>query len=419
MPTDSLKKKNIESNKSTQKGLFNNKYSVAIITVFSIIVICIIGSPVIILFLLILTLIVCIHEFGHFITAKKFEVDVEEFSIGMGPLVVKKDYKGTQYSIRALPIGGYVKMLGEGEASDKIGSFSKLKPWKRFIIIYAGVVMNFVLVAIIFTIFGFKSNFTYFGVSLDENYKFPIGDSGVVKQGISGVEDNSPAKQAGIKSLDIINKANGQDYKTIDDYRKIIGDNVEKNIPFEITSYLGGGTKTVSLTPRDRTKSNLSDTQTNTGIVQGVTFSRVEFHGWSKPFAGILQTINATHNYVSTIGTIINVAITRKDSSIIVNSVSSPVGTYAVTQKVLNLEGFWGILSLTAFISLAIGLMNAFPFPALDGWHGFFIIIEMITGKRINEKLYNAITIGGFVLLLALGILISIKDVLNFSTLFG
>ena len=396
-----------------------NRYFLPIIILLVIIFVSIFVSPVIILFLLILTIIVCIHEFGHFITAKKFGVNVQEFSIGMGPLVIKKNIKETQYSIRALPIGGYVKMLGEGESSNEAGSFSKLKPWKRFIIIYAGVVMNFVLVALIFTLYGLKSNFTYFGVSLDEKYTFPIADSGVVKQGVAGVQEGSPAQRGGLKALDIINKANNQDYKSLKEYSGLIGDNVHKEIPFEITSYLGGVTKTINLTPRDRIKDNLSDNQTNTGIVRGVPFVRAQFHGIEKPFAGILQTINATHNYAATIGLIVGTAFQNHDISIVSNSLSSPVGTYAVTQKVLNLDGFWGVLSLTAFISLAIGIMNAIPFPALDGWHGFFIIIEIFTKRKMNEKLYNAITIGGFVILLALGILISIKDVLNFSTLFG
>jgi regulator of sigma E protease len=382
------------------------------------------NALLILLFLFILTFIVCVHEFGHFIMAKKFGVQVDEFSIGMGPLVFKKMWHGTQYSIRALPMGGYVKMLGEGESSDLPGSYSNLRKWKKIIIIYAGVIMNFITAMVIFTILAIKNDGTFLGAVLDPSnplepsYSYPFGDTKVYKQGVQGVQDDSPAQKAGLKSLDVITKVNGVDYKSLPEYSKLIGDNIGKTVPFEITTYLSGDTRTVYIEPRDKEKDHLSNAQTNTGIVRGLPFIIAKFDGVSRPFAGVLQTINTTHNYVNTLIKIVELAVKEKDSSIVVNSVTGPVGTFAVTKRILDLNGFWGVLNLSAVLSLVIGIMNALPFPALDGWHGVFIIAEFITKKKVNEKLYNAITLGGFVLLSAVGILITFKDILNFNKFF-
>jgi len=368
------------------------------------------------LFLIILTLIVSIHEFGHFIMAKRFGVSVEEFSIGMGPLVAKKMWRGTQYSLRALPIGGYVKMLGEGESSNKSGSFSQAKAWKRLIIIYAGVVMNFVLVAFIFSILAIKNDGVFFGTSfVDPNYTYPIADSGYVKLAVAAVEENSPAQQVGLKSGDILNKINNIDYNGIPEFSKILEENPGKTVPIEVVAYLGGDTRTVNVEIRVVPKG-----QSRTGInISGAPFSRIEYKGFAKPFAGILQTINTSHNYLGSLGFIFGESIKQKNPQIAADALSSPVGIYAVTRRVLDLNGFWGVLTIIAILSLAIGIMNAVPFPALDGWHGLFIIIEIITRKKFNERIYNIVTSVGFVVLLLLGFLIIIKDLLNFKQLFG
>jgi regulator of sigma E protease len=380
--------------------------------------------PLVLLFLLILTFIVCVHEFGHFIMAKKFGVQVDEFSIGMGPLLYKRMWHGTQYSIRALPMGGYVKMLGEGESSNLPGSYSSIRKLKKLVVIYAGVLMNFITTMVIFTILALKNDGTFLGAVLDpENplepsYSYPFGDTKMYKQGVQGVQEDSPAQKAGLKSLDVITKVNGVDYKSLPEYSQLIAQNIGKETAFQITTYLSGDTRTVNLTPRDKVKDNLSDKQTNTGIVRGLPFIMAKFDGLSRPFAGILQTVNATHNYFNTLIKIVDLAIKEKDSSIVVNSVTGPVGTFAVTKRILDLNGFWGVLNLAAVLSLVIGIMNALPFPALDGWHGVFIISEFITKKKVNEKLYNAITLGGFMLLSAVGILITFKDILNFNKFF-
>ncbi|MEI7603448.1 MAG: M50 family metallopeptidase [bacterium] len=392
----------------------------AIKNIFEVLMGIITSLPLILLFLLILTAIVCIHELGHFLAAKKFGVKVEEFSIGMGPLLYKWGKGETQYSIRAFPIGGYVKMLGEGESNDNPRSYSIAKPWKRLIIIFAGVFMNFVLVAVIFTGLAIASGGTFIGGRFNPNYNYPFGDNKSSKIGVGSLEEGSPAQKAGLKSLDVIIKVNDIDYNGVAEYKSIIDKNLGKEIKLEVAPYLGGVKKNVNVIPR--TKEELKEGQGPIGfyILGGdASFIRAQFDGFSFPFAGVLQTYNATDNYVNTLGTIFKQAFDKKDIQPLADSVSSPVGTYAVTKKVIDLNGFAGLMTITALISLAIGFMNAIPFPALDGWHGLFIIFEMIFKKRPNEKLYNTITFLGFVLLLALGIIIMIKDVLNYNKLFG
>lgn len=373
----------------------------------------------ILLFLFIITFIVTIHEFGHYKMAKKFGVQVDEFSVGMGPLVYKKIYKGTQYSIRAFPVGGYVKMLGESESSEKKGSYTTLKPWKKLIIIFAGVVMNIFLAVIVYTILAITSAGTFFGILINDNYTYPIADSHLKKIAVSTVEEDSPAKSAGLKSFDVINKVNNVDYKDYDEFKKVVSENTEKEIPLEIASYLGGPKTTVLVTPRDREKHNLSDKQGAIGFsLVPVYFSRADFNGASLPLAGALFAIDTSSHYFDTLGTIFHAAIEKKDATIVTDSFSSPVGTYAATKKVLDLNGIYGVLTIVALLSLTIAIMNAVPFPSLDGWHGLFIIIEMITKRKVPERLYNIVTLTGFVLLLALGVFITLKDIININQLF-
>jgi regulator of sigma E protease len=373
----------------------------------------------IILFLFIITFIVCLHELGHYLVAKSFGVFIEEYSIGMGPLVYKKVIKGTQYSIRALPIGGYVKMLGEGESKDQIGSYSKLKAWKRLLIIYAGVLMNFLITVVFLSILSISSAGNFFALIFNPDYKYPIADNRSIKIAVSSVEQDSPAQKAGLKEFDVINKVDNVDYNTAEEFRSLVNANLEKPIPLEIYSFLGGPSKTVSVTPRDKEIHKLSDEQGPIGfhLVQ-VPIIRVQYNGWQRPFAGLFQTINGAHHYMDTVGTIIGAAFQRGDITIVSDSLNSPMSTYAATKKFVDVNGIWGVLTIVALLSLAIGIMNALPFPSLDGWHGLFIIIEMITGKKVKESIYNTITLIGFVLLLTLGVLIVIKDITIFDKLF-
>lgn len=371
----------------------------------------------ILLFLFILTLIVVVHEFGHFITAKKFGVTVDEFSIGMGPLVSKKMYHGTQYSLRAFPIGGYVKMVGEEKVENTPGSFSVLAPWKRLIVIYAGVIMNFVLAVVIFAILAIKSGGVFFGSTFDPNYQYPIGNTGHYKIGVQAVQDGSPAQAAGLKTGDVIDKVAGVDYSSPTEFFSILDQNNGKVVNFDVVPYLGGDQKNVNMLVRDKTTLKEGEGRVGIDVIQ-TPFTKLQYPFAWGIFTPVLQTANTTHNYVATLGFIIGKAVELNKPEIATDSLSSPVGIYAVTRKVLDLNGFWGILTITAILSLAIGILNAVPFPALDGWHGVFIIFEWIFRRKVNERLYNAVTLAGFVLLLALGALVMLKDILNFNKLF-
>ena len=338
-------------------------------------------------FILILGITVMIHEFGHFIFAKKAGIYVYEFSIGMGPRICKFNRKNdeTEYSIRLLPIGGFVSMAGEDIEVDKNIPKNKLlqsKTWfQRFMTIIAGVLFNFLLAIFLLFVVGLLNgspqNKPYIK-SIDKDY--PLYDtamkSGDLIVAIDGEKINNTDKllimlqiQSG-KTINIKVKHSDDTYDTVKAKPVAKENNGEK-------SYLYGFTL---------------DTKVEKGIIPAIKYS-----------------FTKTGSLVEQMGLIIGYLITGKLS---LNNLAGPVGIYSIVGASVK-AGFVNVLYLIAYLCINVGFINFIPLPAFDGGRLLFLIIEKIKGSPVNAKIENTIHSVGFVLLMLLMIFITYNDILR------
>lgn len=343
----------------------------------------------IIYFILILGITVLVHEFGHFIFAKKAGVHVYEFSIGMGPRLLKFNRKNdeTEYSIRLFPIGGYVQMAGESNDDDTKVSKEKLmqsKSWfQRFMIVIAGIMFNFILaITILFFIAFFNgapSNKVYVG-SVDNNY---------------------PAYDAGLKEGDEIVALNGKKISSTEILTLQLEVNKGKKATFTVQS--DGETKDLIIKPKLVKENNVSTYKYGFGLS-----SKIEKGFLNAIKYAFTKTINLIYQMIYIIGYL----FTGKLS---LNSLSGPIGIFEVVGQTAK-TGMTNLIYLLAFISINVGFMNLLPIPAFDGGRLLFLIIEKIKGRPVDAKIENIIHSIGFILLMILMVVITYNDILRVFT---
>ncbi len=385
----------------------------------------------ILVFLLILSVLVLIHELGHFFVAKRLGIKVEEFGFGFPPRAISFKKGETIYSINWLPIGGFVKLYGEDEAGggsiklkikneklkieDKERAFFSRSPWERILIVIAGVVMNAGLAIIIFYTFLIVSNFQT-ELPLLSDYKFfGVNQRNTKDIVISDIAKNSPAEKAGLRSLIKIVSANGREIKDIKDFTNIVNANKGKEIEIEWRD----------LQTRDITKTKIVprlNPPKNEGALGVVLFSvstaMLNYETkYQKTFSGIVHPINLMIYQIDVVGKLIKVSFERKTTEPLSQGVAGPVGIASVTGSILQIpdlkEKILGLLNLAGLLSISLAFFNILPIPALDGGRLFFILIEAVTGKKINQKAESLIHTVGMALLLILMALITFKDIKN------
>lgn len=326
--------------------------------------------------IIVFVLVVLVHEFGHFIVAKLSGIRVNEFSIGMGPLLFSKQKGETQYSLRAIPIGGFVQLEGEDEETDDPRSFGNASPFKRILVLLAGAFMNFVLAILAFTILA--------------------SIIGVPTTTIDVVGDGSPAMNAGIVKGDKILEIDGESIKEWYEISPAINNSENEKLVIKLER--DGKIQEVQVTPELRDGNKVIDIQpmfANTGV----NFIKSGFNN-------TIRVITEVYGYL---GQMIS-------GKVGVNNLSGPVGIVMIIGESTK-AGLFGLLSMIGLISANLGAINLVPFPALDGGTIFITLIEMIIGRELPEKARIAISSTGLILLLGLIIYVTIfndiKGLLN------
>ena len=338
-------------------------------------------------FVIILGIIVLIHEGGHFLFAKLFNIYVYEFSIGMGPkLFSKKSKKGeTVYSIRAIPIGGFCSLAGEEVDDDnEVPRDRKLfaKPvWQRFLVMFFGAGFNFIsAILILFSI----------GLIWGAADSTPI---------LGEVVKDNPAYEAGLKEGDYVKEINGHKIKTSDDI-SIYLQVEDKSKPITFTIERDGEEYEFEVTPKEE------EVDGNKIYRVGVVISNEVNHGF----------ISAVKYAFEKTGSLLRqMVITLKGlftGGLSVNQLSGPVGIYGIVGQQRE-AGFENILYLIALLSVNVGFINLIPFPAFDGGRILFLIIEKIKGSPVKPETENLIHSIGFFLLMALMIYVTFNDILK------
>lgn len=341
----------------------------------------------IIYFILILGIVVLIHEFGHFIFAKKADIYVYEFSIGMGPQLFKFHRKNdeTEYSIRLLPIGGYVQMAGEDmeeEESDipKEKQMTNKKWYQRFLTIIAGILFNFLLAIVIFFIVGLVN-----GVPTDTTT-------------VAEVTKDSAALEAGLQSGDVIEKINGKTILSSDHLMLLVQVNGKETM--DVVVDRDGKEVALEITPK---KVEVDDQVT---YQYGFSLNNTVVHNFFVAVKyGFTKMFSLLHQMILIIGYLII-------GKLSLSSLAGPVGIYTVVEQSAE-AGLMSLVYLVGFLSLNVGFINLLPIPAFDGGRILFLIIEKIKGSRVNPKVENTIHAIGFIFLMILMVLITYNDIMR------
>ncbi len=320
-------------------------------------------------------ILIIVHEFGHFALAKLNGVKVEEFSIGMGPKIYSKKGKETVYSLSLLPIGGYVKMMGEEENIDDERSFSAKSPLRRISIIIAGVTMNYILAIIIFTTISFNFGFA--------------------KPVVGVVEPNSAASEAGLQAGDKIVKIDNSRMFTSTDVRVAMALSQNESLNFIINR--NGENKEFNIVPmEDKTR----------GKILGIKFAVEEKPNIIQSFK---EGLNETVSYVSQTVKGLEMILTGKAN--LKTDVGGPVTIVKMTTATAK-AGVWNLINFIGFISVNLAVFNLLPFPALDGGWCVILLIELITRRKVPEKVVAGLNFVGFAALMGLMVIVTIKDIL-------
>jgi len=353
----------------------------------------------ILLFLLILSVLVLVHELGHFLIAKKNGVLVEEFGIGFPPRLFGLKIGETRYSINLIPLGGFVKLYGE--EYNEINQKSKIKnqklekkafayknPWQKIMIIIAGVVGNFLL--------------GWFLISYLFIQGVPIPAGKVI---IEKVQDKSPAKEALIKPKDAIYSLKADKVYPIKTSADLI--NLTKKFAGkEIVLYIERGKEKIqtTITPRKNPPKN----EGSLGVVITSVIEK-KYPWYQAPFYGLIHAASITQKIIAELTKTVFQIITFKKPSV---DVAGPIGIARFTSEAAKF-GKNAVLELMALLSLNLAVVNLLPFPALDGGRLIFVIYELLTKKRVNKKLESYLNLFGFIFLITIAILVSINDILK------
>lgn len=341
-----------------------------------------------IIFLLILGLIVFIHEFGHFIMAKKAGIHVFEFSLGFGPKLFsfKRKNDETEYMIKLIPLGGYVALAGEtydeeDEELKKIPEDKRLynKSFLRQLsVMVAGVFNNFVLGFVLLFVIGLIFGSTFSSNKLDGMKKgYPLYDAGA---------------RNGQRVIEIDNKKI-KDFDDIQTRIAIAGEKATLNIKVEGKD----GVKSYKIKPKYDKKSK--------SYFYGISV-KTEY---KKGFINAIKY--AFTKFISIYKSLIIIIISLFTGKLGVDSLSGPVGIYSVVG--IAKSSMYSLLYLTAYLSINVGFMNILPFPAFDGGRAFLLIIEKIIKKKVPLKVETIINNIGFILLMGLMLFVTVKDVLK------
>lgn len=360
------------------------------------------------------SVIVLVHEIGHLVAAKKNGIFVEEFALGMGPRIFKKQVGETLYTVRAFPLGGFCKMLGEdGESSDP-RSFASKRPMQRFVVIIAGAVLNFVfgflLLIVLTAITGFSTT--------------------TVSEALEG----SPAQNAGIVPGERIVSIAGRKIGVFEDMSFALAFSKGKEV--EVITEENGEMKIYHIVPQQGNQIGVMNGEPMyryyMGIIpvqySGVFEDSAEFE--KAGVAGIISnSVSQLSYYIRTtydsLKMLVTGTVSLKELSgfvgiggVYVESIEAPMDAKTESGGEIPLgirlrAAMLNVLSITVLISINLGVMNLLPLPALDGGRAVFILIEAVRGKPFNPEREGAIHFAGFALLMLLMVFVTYNDIVK------
>jgi len=351
----------------------------------------------VIAFILILGLLVFVHELGHFLVAKRMGIRVEEFGFGFPPRLFGVKRGETIYSVNLIPLGGFVKIFGEdGEEKNSTHSFAAKKAWQRTLVLLAGVTMNIILAILLLSV-GYM-------IGLPQTIDDGQNINGAIVQ-ITQISAGSPAEKAGIKAGDIVLSAGAPgiqlpDIKKVVDFQEFI----DKNKGKEISVWLKRGQSQFQINIVPRISPPQGEGEMGVGLAR---VAKIAFPWYRAIYESMKTVFVLIWVIISSLAFIIWKFFSSGGAA---GGVVGPVGVYMITGQAAQM-GFIYLLQLSAFLSINLAIVNALPFPALDGGRVLFLIIEKIKGSPVSESVEKAVHAAGFAFLILLMIVITLKDI--------
>lgn len=375
----------------------------------------------IILFIVILSILVFVHEMGHFMTARFFGVKAEEFGFGFPPRAwgifktkegkwknvkgakqVEEEVPGTIYSVNWVPLGGFVKIKGENGEDEGPESFASKKIWQRAIILLAGVTMNIVLAAVLIS-FGYMIGLPQaLGDDISSMAKIENEQIQIVQ-----VLTNTPAQAANIKMGDVINNINGVEFAKYEELQAFVAERTGEELIYNIKR--GDEVMNINVVPAIIEETGVG------GIGVAIAETGIVSYPWYLSiWEGIATTIFTTWAIIVAFYDLLKGIFIGQGVSA---DIAGPIGIAALTGQVAKM-GFIYILQFTAILSINLAIINAFPFPALDGGRILFLIIEKLKGSPVKREIEAVVHNVGFALLMLLVLVVTFKDVARFGSTF-
>lgn len=358
------------------------------------------------LFVVILALLVFVHEFGHFITAKRMGVAVEEFGFGFPPRLFGIKRGGTLYSVNLIPLGGFVRIKGEiGDHPHDENSFAHKKVWQRITILTAGVIMNFALAFVLLSI----------GFMLGTPQE--VSDSDVVSKRVRNVQlvlvevaEKSPAKAAGMRPGDVVVSIDGNIFTTPD----ALVDYIREHAESDLQIILRRGNKELVYTVRPARFEGREQPLLGIGTVRTGLVKYNFFESWIR---GAQATIGLS---IAVIYALVGLVADLFRGQGVSDQISGFVGVAVLTGQVAAL-GISYLINFTAILSVNLAILNLIPFPALDGGRVLFVALEKLKGRPVSPRIEAAFHHIGFILLITLMIFVTYQDFARYGSqiLFG
>jgi len=343
-------------------------------------------------FAIVLGVLIFVHEFGHFIVAKALGVGVEKFSLGFGPKVFGKRVGMTDYRISAIPLGGYVKMVGEAPDSElddsKIPlSFSHKSLWKRSLIVLAGPVFNILLSVMVFFAF------------------LLISGLPIMEPEVGGIQEGMPADQAGVQAGDYIAAVDGTPVAQWEEMAGLIKASEGRPLTFDLLRK--GAVVSVQIVPRQIPSQNLFG-ETIDKYVIGITPSGAYTIERLNPVEAMTRAVAETWQIAEVTVLVIGKILTGRVSA------KKAIGGPIMIAQIAGEQAKAGITSLIGFIaalSVTLGIINLLPIPVLDGGHLLFFAIEAISRRPVNLKMREVAQQVGLFLLVLIMIYVIYNDI--------
>ena len=332
-------------------------------------------------FIFVLSLLILVHEIGHFVAARRVGIRVVEFGIGWPPRLVSRRIGETLYSLNLLPLGGFVRMFGEFGGAEP-GSFMSKRPVERSVVILAGVAMNILIAPVLFSL------------------AFMLGEPVYTDRiFVQEVIPESPAAAVGLLAGDRILRINDVVITEMAQIREQIGD-AQEGTPIRLTVDRDGRQQTLRVIPTY----NQQIERLAVGIVLAPEQTIKRYWPWEAAWLGVKRT--------GEMFAIIGMGIASLVQGTEQGDILGPVGIASLTGQVAR-SGFSQLLTFTGFLSINLAIINLLPFPGLDGARFVFTVVEMVRGRPMNPKREAAINFAGIIILLTLTVLITYRDIVR------